>query len=597
MRKFPYFIRKIAMASFIWALVTLSFVVAVAEDRPPNVVVFLSDDQGWGDFSFQGNTNLNTPHIDSLAQNGAVLQRFYVCPVCAPTRAEFLTGRYHPRSGAMGVTEGKERLDLDEVTLADRFQKAGYATAAFGKWHNGTQYPYHPNARGFSEFYGFTAGHWGDYFSPPLDHNGKTVRGNGFTTDDFTQHAADFIRNNKDKPFFCYVAFNTPHSPMQVPDPYYERLQQRELKMKHEGRPAEKEDPAMTVAALAMVENIDDNVGRVLSALKEIDSLDNTIIVYFNDNGPNSFRWNGGFKGRKGSVDEGGTRSPCLIQWPQKIPPGTRPKQLAGAIDLTPTLCAMTGIEINDTSLDGIDLSPVLYSSESKLHQRQLFSHWAGRVAVRDGEYLLDHEGKLYNVDQDPSQKSVLNSQLPAVVARLKDDVVRWNQEVLDPAKIDNRPFTVGDSRLPRTELPARDGQAKGPTIKRSAAAPNCSYFTSWRSLDDQVIWNIEVIDAGEFEVRIQYNAPASSLGSVVGLNVAGNSLRAEVTHPFTAEPYGAEHDRVTRQGESLMKPFETMSLGRLRLEKSQGVCRLQILEIKGEEGLEIQGIEFWRIP
>ena len=154
---------------------------------PPNVVVILTDDQGWGDLSVHGNTNLSTPYIDSLATDGALFERFYFCPVCAPTRAEFLTGRYHPRGGVKGVSTGEERLDLDEVTIADTFRAAGYATAAFGKWHNGTQYPYHPRGRGFDEYYGFTSGHWGHYFSPILDHNGVIVRGKGYVIDDFTE--------------------------------------------------------------------------------------------------------------------------------------------------------------------------------------------------------------------------------------------------------------------------------------------------------------------------------------------------------------------------------------------------------------------------
>ena len=141
------------------------------------MVVILSDDQGWGDLSLNGNTNLKTPHIDSLAKNGAKFDRFFVQPVCSPTRAEFLTGRYHPRGGVRDVSTGGERLNLDEKTIADTFRAAGYATGAFGKWHNGSQYPYHPNGRGFQEYYGFTSGHWGDYFDPPLDHNGVAVRG------------------------------------------------------------------------------------------------------------------------------------------------------------------------------------------------------------------------------------------------------------------------------------------------------------------------------------------------------------------------------------------------------------------------------------
>ena len=145
---------------------------ASAAGRRPNIVVILADDQGWGDLSVNGNTNLSTPNIDSLARDGALFERFFVCPVCSPTRAEFLTGRYHPRGGVHGVSTGGERLNLDEKTIADTFKAAGYATGAFGKWHNGTQYPYHPNARGFDEYYGFTSGHWGQYFDPPLEHNG-----------------------------------------------------------------------------------------------------------------------------------------------------------------------------------------------------------------------------------------------------------------------------------------------------------------------------------------------------------------------------------------------------------------------------------------
>ncbi|PYJ01561.1 MAG: N-acetylgalactosamine 6-sulfate sulfatase, partial [Verrucomicrobia bacterium] len=154
----------------------LGLAVAAPERSRSNVVIFLADDQGWGDLGVNGNSNLHTPNIDSLVRAGATLDRFYVCPVCAPTRAEFLTGRYHPRGGVSGVSTGKERLNTDERTIAESFKAAGYATGCFGKWHNGSQWPYHPNARGFDEFYGFTSGHWGEYFDPPLDHNGEPVR-------------------------------------------------------------------------------------------------------------------------------------------------------------------------------------------------------------------------------------------------------------------------------------------------------------------------------------------------------------------------------------------------------------------------------------
>ena len=196
----------------------------VAATRRPNIVVILADDQGWGDLSINGNRNLSTPNIDSLAREGALFEHFYVSALCAPTRAEFLTGRYHPRGGVRGVTAGAERLNTDEKTIADTFKASSYVTGAFGKWHNGSQYPYHPNARGFDEYYGFTHGHWGHYFSPELDHNGRLVQGKGFLPDDLTDHAIEFIANNRDKPFFCYLPLNTPHSPMQVPDRFYRKF-------------------------------------------------------------------------------------------------------------------------------------------------------------------------------------------------------------------------------------------------------------------------------------------------------------------------------------------------------------------------------------
>lgn len=305
--------------SFAGALLVLSCLwvgapAPAAEPAPrPNVVVFLSDDQGWGDLSASGNTNLATPNIDSLARDGALFERFFVCPVCSPTRAEFLTGRYHARGGVRGVSTGQERLDLDEVTIAQMFKNAGYATAAFGKWHNGLQAPYHPNDRGFDEFYGFCSGHWGDYFDPPLEHNRQFVRGRGFIIDDLTDHALEFISQHKSKPFFCYLPYNTPHSPMQVPDEDWQRFEGKPLKQLASDPSAE--DVPKSRAALAMCENIDRNVGRVLAKLEELQLAQNTIVLYFCDNGPNSPRWNGGMKGLKGSTDEGGVRSPLLIRY------------------------------------------------------------------------------------------------------------------------------------------------------------------------------------------------------------------------------------------------------------------------------------------
>ena len=311
-----FLFRPLSSLIQIFSLLLLGMAGAIGATKP-NVVILLADDSGWGDYSCSGNQQVRTPQIDSLKKDGASLDRFYVCSVCAPTRAEMLTGRYHPRGGVRGVSTGQERLNLDEKTLADVFKSAGYATGAFGKWHNGSQWPYHPMARGFEEYYGFTSGHWGEYFDPPLDHNGKLVRGQGFIADDLTSKALEFIDRNKDKPFFCYIPFNTPHSPWAVPDEYWQRTKDRAIAQR--GAEGEKEDLAITRCALAMMENLDANVGRVLKHLDELKLSENTIVIYFSDNGPNSARWNGGMKGRKGTTDEGGVRSVCFLPGSQVL--------------------------------------------------------------------------------------------------------------------------------------------------------------------------------------------------------------------------------------------------------------------------------------
>ncbi|MDC0279067.1 arylsulfatase, partial [bacterium] len=349
--------------------------------NPPNVLVILTDDQGWGDLSLNGNRNLETPRIDSIARDGATVKHFYVCQVCAPTRAEFLTGRYYPRTGVSGVSVGQERLNADETTIADVFKAAGYATGAFGKWHNGTQSPFHPNDRGFDEFYGFTSGHWGHYFSPPLDQNRTIVRGDGFVVDDFTDHAMDFIRSNQNQPFLCYLPVNTPHSPMMVPDRFYDKFQDKHLAMRH--MESQREDLLMTRAALAMVENVDWNVGRLLDLLDELKIADDTIVIFFSDNGPNSYRWNGGMKGRKGSIDEGGIRSPCLVRWTTRIPAASVVEQLSGAIDWLPTLMELANVEHSVAKpVDGQSFAPWLLGQKTERESRVLFSIRKKQVSV-----------------------------------------------------------------------------------------------------------------------------------------------------------------------------------------------------------------------
>ncbi len=193
---------------------------AQAQSRP-NIVLILADDMGWGDMSSHGNPVVETPVLDRLAAQGARFERFYVSPLCAPTRASLLTGRYHLRTGVASVTSGLETMRSSEVTLAEVFKTAGYTTGAFGKWHNGAHYPENPEGQGFQEFLGFCGGHWTNYFNTALQHNGQMAKTSGYITDVLTDAALGFIEQNKTKPFLCYIPYNAPHGPFQVPDTYF----------------------------------------------------------------------------------------------------------------------------------------------------------------------------------------------------------------------------------------------------------------------------------------------------------------------------------------------------------------------------------------
>ncbi len=561
---------------------------ARAQQKPPNIVIFLADDQGWGDLGVNGNTQLATPHIDSLARDGAILDRFFVSPVCSPTRAEFLTGRYHLRGGVRDVSRGGERLNLDERTIADAFKASGYATGAFGKWHNGSQFPYHPNGRGFGEYYGFSSGHWGDYFDARLlDHNGRLEQGKGFLVDDLTDHALAFIEQNKAQPFFCYVPLNTPHTPAQVPDRFYAKFAGLDPKLRPRN-PAQ-EDLALTRAVLAMSENIDWNVGRVLERLEALKLSENTVVLYFSDNGPNGWRWNGGMKGRKGSTDEGGVRSPFLIRWPGRIRGGTRIPEIAGAIDLLPTLADLAGVPIaGKKPLDGVSLKPLLLGTAKDWPDRAILSHWNGKFSLRTQRHRLDDAGRLYDMDADPGQDRDIAKEQPEAAARLLALLAPLRKELALPSKKDDRPFTVGYPEFPLTPLPARDGEPHG-GVKRSAGAPNCSFFTNWTRPEDRITWPIEVATAGTYEVTIYYTCPKADVGSTVEMSFNGSRLEGTVSEPHDPPLFGAEHDRASRGSESYVKDFKPMRLGRLELKAGRGELSLRALNVPATQVMDLR--------
>lgn len=560
----------------------------------PNVVVILTDDQGWGDLGLHGNTNLETPNIDSLGRDGALFERFFVCPVCAPTRAEFLTGRYHPRGGVHGVSTGAERLNIDENTIGEAFKAAGYATGAFGKWHNGTQFPYHPNARGFDEYYGFTSGHWGHYFDTMMDHNGEIVRGKGYIIDDLTDHALEFIEANRERPFFCYVPYNTPHSPFQVPDRFYDRFPESRIQLRN--RDPEKEELDKTRCVLAMVENIDWNVGRLLKRLEDLQLAENTIVVFFTDNGPNTWRFNGGMKGKKGSTDEGGVRVPCLVRWPGQIKPGTQIPQIAGAIDLLPTLTDMAQIDrVGSKPLDGRSVKPLLLGTTEPWPERMIFSHWNKRVSLRTQQYRLDMKGALYDMVADPRQDRDISEEKPEIASKLREAIDRWKEEVLPSIAEDDRPFPIGYDGHP-TILPARDGVATG-QAQRSAKAPNCSYFTNWTSTEDRITWDVEVLQAGEYEVIVYYTCPAADVGATFELSVGDVAIRSRVTEANDPPARGAESDRADRGNESYVKDFRPLVVGMMRLVGGRSLLTLRALDLPGSQVMEVRAVVLKKVP
>lgn len=542
------------------------------DQNKPNILIFLSDDQGWGDLSFNGNSNLNTPNIDGIANNGAAFDRFYVSPVCSPTRAELLTGKFFIRSGVNGVTRGYERMNLDHILISDYFKEKDYRTGVFGKWHNGSQPPYHPNSRGFDEFYGFTSGHWGNYYDSVLENNGKITRGKGYISDDITNKAISFIKNSE-KPFFTYISYNTPHSPMQVPESY---LKDKDIVLK--GRYSDKENIKKTMAALAMVENLDYNVGKVIDSLKKYKLYDNTIIIYFSDNGPNGNRWNNDLKERKGSTNEGGVRVPFFIQWPNKIPSGTKVAQISSVLDIFPTLIELTN-NSSKIDFDGLSFNKYLQDEKLKDNKRKIFSYWNNKISVRNNRFILDNQDNLFDLKLDHKQELPVNNKFLSDFKRLKDAKSFWKKNIVDKYKdsIKRRPFTVNDKKSIYTHLPARDAEITG-KLKRSSIHANCSFIENWKNEEDYIYWDIDVLESGLNNVELYYTLPKNSVGTEISVEYENQIINKELKTFYDPELEGSKKDIIKRI-ESYTKEFVSVNIGEINFKK--GFSRLKVKTIK----------------
>ncbi|MEJ7739848.1 MAG: sulfatase-like hydrolase/transferase [Chitinophagaceae bacterium] len=497
-------------------------------------MVILSDDQGWGDFSGNGNPYLQTPVLDKLSHEGARFDRFFVSPLCAPTRASLLTGRYHLRTGVASVTGGLETMRTEEVTIAEAFKAAGYITGIFGKWHNGAHYPEHPLAQGFDDFLGFCGGHWTNYFNTSLEHNGKMVTTNGYITDVLADAAINFIQKNQSKPFFCYIPFNAPHAPFQVPDKYFDKFKAKGLNDE-------------VSAVYGMVDNLDENVGRILRKLKELKLSNNTIVVFFTDNGPNSQRYNGDMKGKKGSVDEGGVRVPLFIRWLGKIKEETVVKQLAAHIDLFPTLVELTRIPMPKTSpLDGKSLAPLLYSQAPIWPERAFFTHVYKKNAPSDNLYPYpgairttqyrfirgEDSDKLYDMIADPSQKQDIAGQKHEIADAFHKQFDNWFADVTR-IKIKPEITQIGSPGGSKIELFAPDAYLSGTLKFYGGNGYVHDWLVGWKQPDDVATWNINVVNKGKYNVMVTYNAPEDMVGTHLNLVIADQTLTTTIQKPF----------------------------------------------------------------
>lgn len=405
--------------------------------KNPNILLIFTDDQGIGDVSCYG-SEIPTPNIDSIAQNGVKFEYFYTsAPVCTPSRYSLLTGRYPVRAGSraflgalMPGTHDDMKLAPDEVTLGDTLKEIGYKTALIGKWHLGHgSIEYGPNNHGFDYFYGFLPG-CVDFYkhtyreAPAWWRNKELIEEEGYATDLLTGEAIKFIENNKNNPFFLYLAYNSPHygkapegNLLQAPIEFH------------------KKNPDATDREIyaAMVKSLDDGIGKVFETLKGLNLEENTLIIFISDNG-GSLPYggsNGKYKGQKGTLWEGGIKVPCLMQWKGKIKPGTVTKQVAGNVDILSTLLNITGTKLPDRIIDGIDISDVLLETKPRKNRTLLFKTKRESIVYREGDwkYLKDTDGTEYLFDllEDPYENKNLVSVMPE---KLKEMRAMFDEEI-----------------------------------------------------------------------------------------------------------------------------------------------------------------------
>jgi len=489
----------------------------------PNVILIITDDQGYGDFGCHGNPYIQTPNLDDFHKEAVRLTDFHVSPTCAPTRAALMTGRYTNRTGVYHTIAGWSLLRENEKTLGNMFAEAGYQTGAFGKWHLGDNYPFRPFDRGFQETVMHGGGgvqqtpdYWNnDYFDDTYFKNGVPQAYEGYCTDVFFDEAMDFIESNKQAPFFCYLATNAPHWPYNVPIEYIEPYEKfgDEL-LEHQKR------------FLGMITNIDDNFGKLRAQLQALQIADNTLLVFMSDNGTaaglqhrdgEAYGYNAGMRGTKNHPHDGGHRVPFFIYWKDgQIHGGKDVTELTAHIDVLPTLAELCGIAPpkNHLPLDGKSLVPLLKQNNNNWKERILFTDsqrrqvpkkWIKTAAMTNRWRLVDNKA-LYDMEKDPSQQNNVIDQFPKEVTTLRKAYEDWWQST-------------------STDF------ANEPAIKLGTVFENPVNLTAhdWHTLDKEVPWNqfnirkaekgkaasywtVEVMESGLYQIQLRRYPRESNL-------------------------------------------------------------------------------------
>ena len=463
-------------SSLIWLAVCLAPFFLMAQS--PNVIIVLTDDQGYGDFSIHGNPVIQTPNIDALGKQGFRFTDFHVAPMCTPTRGQLMTGMDAMQNGAINVSSGRSMMDPSIKTMADIFKDAGYATGIFGKWHLGDNYPFRPEDRGFDEAIWFPSSHlnsvadyWdNDYFDDFYKHKGRRERFKGYCTDVFFDEAISWMKKKEEtsEPFFTFLPLNAAHWPPYVPDKYREPARKalesnpevlnRMLKAKMNAYYGDDNKEAL-VTFLAMALNIDENMGKLEEFLQSAESLNNTIVIFLTDNGSSFGRhyYNAGMKGGKQELHEGGHRVPLFIKGPESlIGKAAVIEELCHVQDLLPTLASVIGLEKLPHSMDGVDLLPLMKGEVDHLEDRMLVINFTrtgnkvffpeqdnpdnaaapkkARGAVLWKNWRFLHDKTLYDVSKDPHQDHNIAAEHPEVVAKMRNHLDHWWDDVKDDA-------------------------------------------------------------------------------------------------------------------------------------------------------------------